>query len=140
LVVGDRLLVFLCVLYAFVVDWLNMAENSETLFVYGTLHDPQVQLLLIGRRLNSTPDVLLKYRRDTELFPPYPVAVVDADGYINGWVLRVNSEELERLDNYEGENYIRVRVSLASGLQAWVYTASPILLAKVAQDNDEDEI
>ena len=117
-----------------------MAENLETLFVYGTLHDPKVQLLLIGRRLNSTPDVLLKYRRDTELFPPYPVAVVDADGYINGWVLRVNSEELERLDEYEGENYIRVGVSLASGLQAWVYTASPLLLDKVAQDNDEDGI
>jgi gamma-glutamylcyclotransferase (GGCT)/AIG2-like uncharacterized protein YtfP len=120
---------------------MTMAENTETLFVYGTLHDPKVQLLLIGRRLNSTPDVLLKYRRDTELFPPYPVAVVDADGYINGWVLRVNADELERLDNYEGENYIRVRVALASGLHAWVYTASPLLLDKVAQDHvDEDEI
>jgi gamma-glutamylcyclotransferase (GGCT)/AIG2-like uncharacterized protein YtfP len=115
-----------------------MVENLETLFVYGTLHDPKVQLLLIGRRLNSTPDVLLKYRRDTELFPPYPVAVVDADGYINGWVLRVNSEELERLDNYEGENYIRVRVALASGLQAWVYTASPLLLNK-SSENGNDE-
>ena len=115
-----------------------MAENLETLFVYGTLHDPEVQLMLLGRRLNSTSDVLLKYRRDTELFPPYPVAVVDAEGYINGWVLRVNAEELQRLDDYEGENYIRVRVTLASSLQAWVYTASPVLLHKNADNSDEE--
>ena len=95
--------------------------------------------MLLGRRLNSTPDVLLKYRRDTELFPPYPVAVVDTNGYINGWVLRVNSEELERLDRYEGENYIRVRVTLASGLQTWVYTASPLLLNKSPEDGDTQQ-
>ena len=114
-------------------------ENLEALFVYGTLHDPKVQLMLVGRRLNSIPDVLLKYTRNTELFPPYPVAVVDADGYINGWVLRVSTEELERLDKYEGENYVRVRVTLVSGLQAWVYCASPLLLNKATTANDEGE-
>ena len=112
-------------------------ENLETLFVYGTLHDPKVQLLLLGRHLTSTPDVLLKYRRDMVLFPPYPVAVADAESYINGWVLCVNAEELERLDKYEGENYIRIRVTLASGLQAWVYTASPLLLNKNPEDRDK---
>ena len=100
----------------------------ENLFVYGTLHDPKIQLLLIGRTVTSIPAVLLKYRRDTELFPPYPVAVPDTDSYINGWLLRVTEEELVRLDEYEGENYIRIRVTLATGIEAWMYCASPKLL------------
>jgi hypothetical protein len=33
-----------------------------------------------------------------------------------------------KLDEYEGENYVRVRVTLATGIQAWVYCASPLLL------------
>ena len=99
----------------------------ENLFVYGTLHDPKVQLLLIGRTVPSIPAVLLKYRRDIELFPPYPVAVSDADSYINGWLIRVTEQELVKLDEYEGENYIRIRVTLATGIEAWVYTASPKL-------------
>jgi gamma-glutamylcyclotransferase (GGCT)/AIG2-like uncharacterized protein YtfP len=97
----------------------------ETLFVYGTLYDKQVQLTLLGHTLIGVPDVLLKYTRNIELFPPYPVAMPDAGGYVNGWVLRVTPEELVKLDEYEGENYIRIRVRLASGIEAWVYRGNP---------------
>jgi gamma-glutamylcyclotransferase (GGCT)/AIG2-like uncharacterized protein YtfP len=57
-----------------------------------------------------------------------PVAVPDANSYINGWLIRVTEEELGRLDEYEGENYVRIRVTLATGIEAWVYRASPLLL------------
>jgi gamma-glutamylcyclotransferase (GGCT)/AIG2-like uncharacterized protein YtfP len=106
----------------------------EDLFVYGTLHDPKVHVALIGRRLDSIPTVLLKYKRNEALFAPYPVAIPDADSYINGWLIRVTAEELVKLDEYEGENYIRIRVMLATGIEAWVYCASPLLLE--GENND----
>ena len=99
----------------------------ETLFVYGTLHDPRVQKILLGRTLASRPDVLPRYRRNLELFPPYPVAMPDESASINGWVLKVTAKELEKLDHYEGENYVRVRVTLASGSDAWVYRGNPVV-------------
>ena len=98
----------------------------ETLFVYGTLHDPRVQKVLLGRTLHSSPDVLPNYARRTDLLPPYPVAMPDdEDRAIRGWVLHVTAEELEKLDHYEGSSYIRVRVTLASGIEAWVYRGHP---------------
>lgn len=100
----------------------------ETLFVYGTLHDTNIQLMLIGRSLSSVPDVLMGYVRDTDLFAPYPVALPEAGAAINGWRLEVSADELIKLDDYEGENYIRVRVTLESGLESWVYCASQHLL------------
>lgn len=108
----------------------------ETLFVYGTLHDPKVQMMLIGRELASVPDVLMGYFRNTDLFPPYPVALPIADSSINGWRLEVTAAELTKLDIYEGENYIRVQVTLASGTSAWVYCASPLLLGASNTDAD----
>ena len=109
----------------------------EKLFVYGTLHDPKVQVMLLGREVASVDDVLSGYFRNTDLFPPYPVAVQDDNATINGWVLQVTTVELIKLDVYEGENYIRVRVTLQSGTDAWVYCASPLLLENTASNNAE---
>lgn len=100
----------------------------ENLFIYGTLHDPDVQMRLLGRTVTGIPTVLLNYTRNIDLFPPYPVAIADEEESINGWLLHITQEELLKLDEYEGENYIRIRVKLETGMQAWVYCASPILL------------
>lgn len=97
----------------------------EKLFVYGTLQDEEVQILLIGRRVQGTVDVLNGYQIDASLLPPYPVAIPDTSGVIKGRVLLVSSDELAKLDAYEGEHYIRLCVELVSGQESWIYVGNP---------------
>ena len=93
----------------------------ELLFVYGTLHEPEVQLRLIGRTLASSVDNLSGYERNFSLLPPYPVAMPSENSSIQGHVLEVTPEELAQFDIYETEAYQRIRVNLQSGKNAWVY-------------------
>lgn len=97
----------------------------EKLFVYGTLQDEEVQILLIGHTLQGTIDSLSGYQIDDTLLPPYPVAMPDVSGVIKGQVLAISSAELAKLDAYEGEHYIRICVELFSGQESWVYIGNP---------------
>lgn len=49
------------------------------------------------------------------------MAVRDEEGQIEGGVIDVTPAELRRIDWYEGEEYERARVTLASGTRAWVH-------------------
>jgi len=73
--------------------------------------------------VESRPDVLPGYRKDTLLLgcASYYIAVPDSHGEILGGVIEVTQDELLRIDRYEGEEYERARVTLASGTEAWVY-------------------
>ena len=42
-----------------------------------------------------------------------------------GHALEVSSDELKRLDDYEGDAYMRVSVRLVSKTRAWAYTENP---------------
>ena len=97
----------------------------ELLFVYGTLHEPAIQLELIGRVLASRPDSLDGYERNLSLLPPYPVAMPAQNEQIMGHVLEISLEELSQFDIYETEAYQRIRVKLASGIETWVYIGNP---------------
>lgn len=97
----------------------------EKLFVYGTLQDEDVQQSLIGRTLRGTPDTLSGYAIHIDLMPPYPVAMPAENSAIKGYVLSVTSDELAKLDDYEGECYVRIRVSLLSDDETWVYIGNP---------------
>ncbi len=97
----------------------------DSLFVYGTLQDPQVQARVYGRVTPGQPDTLPGYRRGEIALggSVYFIAIEDASASISGLVLNVTSAELAEIDRYEGEDYRRVRVVLASGRSAWVYCA-----------------
>ena len=97
----------------------------EKLFVYGTLHEPEVQLRLIGRLLESRPDCLEGYEVNMSLLPPYPVAMLKESSEIQGHVLQISPEELAAFDIYETDAYTRIRVRLTSGAEAWVYIGNP---------------
>lgn len=97
----------------------------EKLFVYGTLQDAVVQQSLIGRTLIGVPDTLSGYTIHLDLMPPYPVAMPADNSSIQGQILNVSSDELAKLDAYEGECYVRIRVSLLSGEEIWVYVGNP---------------
>ena len=43
---------------------------------------------------------------------------------IEGTVLSITEDELERADEYETDDYKRIRVTLRSGKQAWVYVSA----------------
>ena len=95
----------------------------QQLFVYGTLRDSDVQQRVYGRTIPGRPDTLYGYRK-SEVWSGdayYPIAIPDPDGEIDGFVLELTDEEMARGDAYEGDEYRRLRVTLRSGLEAWVY-------------------
>ncbi|MFN8372319.1 MAG: gamma-glutamylcyclotransferase family protein [Anaerolineae bacterium] len=96
---------------------------TEALFVYGTLQLPEVQQVVFGRLINGTHDVLDGYGRSSITLgrETYPIIMEQAGSSVEGMVLDVTAEELARADHYETDAYRRLRVTLRSGKEAWVY-------------------
>jgi gamma-glutamylcyclotransferase (GGCT)/AIG2-like uncharacterized protein YtfP len=107
------------------------------LFSYGTLQDADVQVFAFGRPLEGAKDELPGYE-------PSRVAIEDrevvarlgrthhanvtfngrSDSRVPGTVFDVTDAELEAADRFEQPfHYERIRVTLASGKEAWVYVA-----------------
>lgn len=102
----------------------SAAQGADVLvFAYGTLLDERVQRRIIGRPVPSLPDTLVGYSKAALRLRHgvYAIAVPDDAGRIEGGVLHVTPRELELMDLYEGPQYERVQVELASGKKAWVY-------------------
>ncbi|MDX6206077.1 MAG: hypothetical protein QOF39_2134 [Frankiales bacterium] len=111
--------------------------SDEWLFSYGTLRDPAVQRATFGRELDGRPDGLVGYATkwleitDTAVVATsgqthHPMVVrtgVDTD-VVDGHVLRLTPAELAAADDYEVDDYRRVRARLTSGTDAWVYVSA----------------
>ena len=105
-----------------------------SLFSYGTLQLPQVQLEKYGRLLEGEPDSLAGYRLEQlSVSDPdvvrlsgksdHPIARfsgADSDRVI-GIVFEISEQELAATDAYEVEPYTRVEVELESGRRAFAY-------------------
>jgi len=104
------------------------------LFSYGTLQQDDVQRATFGRLLAGRADALPGYSRDrVAIDDPHVVATSgkthhpivrpsgDAADRVEGSVFELSEAELAQADAYEVDAYRRVAVTLASGLQAWVY-------------------
>jgi gamma-glutamylcyclotransferase (GGCT)/AIG2-like uncharacterized protein YtfP len=102
---------------------------DEKLFVYGTLQDPTKQMELIARTLDGVPDTLTDFRHYGLL--AYPVILPYPGDTVPGQVLTITATELAKFDEYEGETYLRVRVTLVSGLEVWVYQGDPQVYGKL---------
>ncbi|MDQ1121542.1 gamma-glutamylcyclotransferase family protein [Microbacterium trichothecenolyticum] len=115
-----------------------MSESSaaQSLFTYGTLQAPEVQLDTFGRRLDGMPDALVGYRLEwTDIgdervaqlsgLDQHPILRFTGDSHdrVFGRVLLLTADELDAADEYEVSLYRRVSVVLASGSRAWVYVA-----------------
>jgi hypothetical protein len=110
---------------------------TEYLFSYGTLQMEDVQLASFGRRLEGEPDALVGYA--LALIPLQGEAHVthagagclrnarftgDAADVLEGVRFAVTPAELAKADAYErSADYRRVRVTLKSGREAWMYTS-----------------
>ncbi|MBK8467033.1 MAG: gamma-glutamylcyclotransferase [Chloracidobacterium sp.] len=103
----------------------------EYLFSYGTLQKSETQLELFGRLLNGWSDTLEGYKTaeiaiDDAVFLTREgsrqlTAVASSGDKIYGMIFEISAEELERVDRYEPGNYERIKVTLRSGKQAWIY-------------------
>jgi len=111
-------------------------DASELLFSYGTLQLEPVQRALFGRRLGGEPDALVGHRLDRIAIDDPKVVETSGETHhriaratgdpmdrVDGQVLRLTPAELARADAYETDDYVRVRTTLASGLDCWVYAA-----------------
>ena len=108
------------------------------IFSYGTLQNPQVQQQLLNRTLCVSKDILVGYEKKLiEIKDPlvikqsgehvHPILVKNnaSTQEIHGSILEVTGAELLKIDDYEAENYERVRVELKSGKKAWLYQQKP---------------
>lgn len=106
---------------------------STRIFSYGTLQLEGVQKALFGRLVPMADDVLTGFEtvtieiEDPDVLEYSGVAThlalvpAAAEAEIPGKVLTLEPGDLPAVDQYEGENYRRVEVPLASGTAAWVY-------------------
>ena len=109
---------------------------KEFLFSYGTLQKEKVQVELFGRLLQGTKDILEGYQLSSieikdEAFlskgeDKHQRTLIPSnnnDDKVEGTVFEISGEELLLADKYEPGNYKRIKVSLRSGKQAWIYVA-----------------
>lgn len=103
-------------------DLEPIVPNREyRVFAFGTLRSPLVRLLVIGRRVPTTPATLPHYERLGLDIRPLPHALTP------GVVFTVSARELLRLDRYErrGVRYRRLELPLNDDSLAWVYQRLP---------------
>lgn len=95
----------------------------EQIFSYGTLQDQRVQRELFGCLIEGREDVLAGYTTEPIEIEgkQFLRAIPLADNNLSGKCLAVSKAELQKVDVYEGKNYIRVKQSLRSGISAWIY-------------------
>lgn len=96
---------------------LAPAIGEQQVFVYGTLRNPAVRRVVIGRRVATEASFLPDYRKEGLDITPAPGAGVA------GELLTVQPPGLRRLDRYErlGIRYERVEAILDDGRRVWVY-------------------
>ena len=107
---------------------------TELLFSYGTLRQRDVQLTTFGRELDGRADAIVGYELHyVTITDPHVIATSGSDrhpilkptdrpgAHVDGMVFAISEVELAAADEYEVDDYARVRVPLRSGADAWVY-------------------
>jgi gamma-glutamylcyclotransferase (GGCT)/AIG2-like uncharacterized protein YtfP len=100
--------------------------KMELLFVYGTLCIKDIRNKIAGRDIDCLRSATLAgYRLSSILLDKikYPVLICDISSkdLIRGELLEVTQNELQLLDEYEGSEYRRMKVTLSDGTQVWAY-------------------
>lgn len=104
------------------------------LFSYGTLQKEKVQLETFGRLLEGDEDTLTKYslkmveiknpevlRKSGEKFHPIIRYSGNDNDKIKGILFKVSTAEIAKADEYEVDNYKRVKVTFTSGKKGYIY-------------------
>lgn len=108
---------------------------TQRVFSYGTLRQPEVQAALFGREVDTVDDSLAAWRLEwLTITDPDVIAASGSDRHpilrrgevgdsVEGAYLVIEDAEFPAVDAYEVSDYVRIEVTLASGVVAWVYVA-----------------
>lgn len=109
---------------------------KHMLFSYGTLQLEKVQLESFGRILNGTKDMLKGYQleeleitdekvlsKSEQTFHPIAIKTGNPEDFIKGVLFEITEQELHQADDYEVEDYKRVKETFESGKQGWIYVS-----------------
>jgi len=109
----------------------------ELLFSYGTLQQENVQIANFGRELMGKADALPNYRvgkiritdqrvlrESGKAFHPILAYTGDPKDQVTGTVFELTAKELLQADDYEVDDYQRIRAILKSGRSCWIYAAA----------------
>ena len=94
------------------------------LFVYGTLATGETLKNILGRDVPGMPDTLEGYDGSKTITienESYPAAEKNTECSIQGLLVEITPEELEKLDAWETDAYRRKEVELTNGIKAWIY-------------------
>jgi gamma-glutamylcyclotransferase (GGCT)/AIG2-like uncharacterized protein YtfP len=109
----------------------------QLLFSYGTLQQSNVQLANFGRKLVGYKDILPLYKIDQlritdprvlkesgkEFHPILQYTGMPSDE-VTGTVFELTEDEISAADDYEVDDYQRVKATLKSGRSCWIYAAA----------------
>ena len=93
-------------------------------FVYGTLAIGETLKNILDRDVPGISATLDGYDGSKMVIiesESYPAAEKNIECSIQGLLIEVTSEELEKLDVYETDAYKRKEVELTNGIKAWIY-------------------
>ncbi len=99
-------------------------EKIEFLFTYGTLQDERLHHAIFQKTMEGTADKLQGYQiSEAKADGIYPMAehTGNDEDVVEGIVYHIAEEHLKGADEYEGDLYERISVTLVSGKKAWVY-------------------
>ena len=94
------------------------------LFVYGTLATGETLKNILSRDIPGIPATLDGYdgsKMVTIENESYPAAEKNIECSIQGLLVEITPEELEKLDAWETDAYRRKEVELTNGIKAWIY-------------------
>ena len=103
-------------------------------FFYGTLIDPDIREMVLGRPIDAVgPASLGGYRRYPVVGEPYPAAVPDPGGRVDGVLAEgLSVAEAAALSRFEGSGYDATQCLVelpgldeSQGHAAWVFVAGP---------------
>ncbi|MDO6803594.1 gamma-glutamylcyclotransferase family protein [Wenyingzhuangia sp. 1_MG-2023] len=96
----------------------------QKVFTYGTLQNKEIQMELFGRILTGKSDQLIGFKKEIIILGTnsYPILKLgDETSIIDGICYEMTNEDLKICDIYEGKEYQRILITLASKQKAWVY-------------------
>ncbi len=107
------------------------------LFFFGTLMDPEVRAIVMGRQLPADavePAVVQGFRRVFVAGRHYPMLLAHASGWVDGTLVSgLDAETVHRLQVYEGWEYtltpLRVRTASGQTVLAQVFMCPPHVAA-----------
>jgi len=88
----------------------------EKIFIYGLFRD-QAKPLLGNYKSLGRDSVKGKMFKVNEFYPGF----IPGDGKVWGDLIEIDSSVLPNLDEYEGDEYDRVKIKTNSGVDCWIY-------------------